>query len=289
MNGQKPKDGRHNSSGFTLIELLVVIAIISILAAVLFPVFATARDKARQSSCASNMKQIAIAALAYSQDYDEQFPQAYGAQPAWWTGGSPANATWEVAITPYVKDLMAMCCPNDAKAGITGPWQGFADSYAMNGMVSCHNYPSMWGCYCTGISCGDGYTIYGSPQTVIPTAKITYPSATILFCEVAAQDADAYDTTNGKWTQFGHWNAIGWTTNSNWTFPQDLPSGIAPPGTFPNGPNGSVSTPHSGKTMSNFAFVDGHVKAMIPTATNPTAYQWSAYPNANDMWDATRP
>ena len=65
---------RRSRAGFTLIELLVVIAIIAILAAILFPVFAQARDKARQSSCLSNEKQMALGILAYTQDYDEIFP-----------------------------------------------------------------------------------------------------------------------------------------------------------------------------------------------------------------------
>ena len=63
-----------NRKGFTLIELLVVIAIIAILAAILFPVFAAARDKARQATCASNLKQITLGVIQYEQDYDEMYP-----------------------------------------------------------------------------------------------------------------------------------------------------------------------------------------------------------------------
>lgn len=85
--------------GFTLIELLVVIAIIAILAAILFPVFAQAREKARQASCLSNLKQIGLGSLMYSQDYDETFFSGWGSGG----GDEPGVIVWRVAILPYVK------------------------------------------------------------------------------------------------------------------------------------------------------------------------------------------
>ena len=102
--------------GFTLIELLVVIAIIAILAAILFPVFAKAREKARQTSCLSNLKQMTLAALMYVQDYDERFPFE-----VWCNTGNPAcpNNCWDRIITnfdglwyPYMKNKQMMICPS---------------------------------------------------------------------------------------------------------------------------------------------------------------------------------
>jgi len=98
-------------NGFTLIELLVVIAIIAILAAILFPVFARAREKARQASCSSNVKQIATAALMYLQDYDEVLaPHGCGWRD--WTVAQN-ECCYAQRIYPYTKNTQMFSCPSD--------------------------------------------------------------------------------------------------------------------------------------------------------------------------------
>jgi len=99
--------------GFTLIELLVVIAIIAILAAILFPVFARAREKARQSSCLSNLKQIGTSVLMYAQDYDEMYPinTNITANPA-----AQIPLTWPNRLMPYIKNTQLFKCPSDGRA-----------------------------------------------------------------------------------------------------------------------------------------------------------------------------
>jgi prepilin-type N-terminal cleavage/methylation domain-containing protein/prepilin-type processing-associated H-X9-DG protein len=95
--------------GFTLIELLVVIAIIAILAAILFPVFARAREKARQSSCQSNEKQIGLAFKMYEQDYDERTPGGY--YVGWHAGGDEYFWCWP--LQPYMKNTQMLVCPSN--------------------------------------------------------------------------------------------------------------------------------------------------------------------------------
>jgi prepilin-type N-terminal cleavage/methylation domain-containing protein/prepilin-type processing-associated H-X9-DG protein len=121
-------------NGFTLIELLVVIAIIAILAAILFPVFARAREKARQASCQSNEKQLALSLLMYVQDYDETFPQeCYNLGGAGVVGQQ--KFCWSMTTVPYVKNSQVLICPSDAARALnTVP--GSVRSYAYN----CFNF-----------------------------------------------------------------------------------------------------------------------------------------------------
>jgi prepilin-type N-terminal cleavage/methylation domain-containing protein/prepilin-type processing-associated H-X9-DG protein len=96
--------------GFTLIELLVVIAIIAILAAILFPVFARARENARRSSCQSNLKQIGLGMTQYTQDYDEKLPPIGTSSPANTAG---AYGSWAQRIQPYIKSTQLFACPSN--------------------------------------------------------------------------------------------------------------------------------------------------------------------------------
>jgi prepilin-type N-terminal cleavage/methylation domain-containing protein len=137
-----------NRSAFTLIELLIVIAIIAILAAILFPVFATAREKARQTACTSNLKQVGLALLQYSQDYDEHYAQGALIFNGKWQGytwqfpctaGNPEIdcSGWANAIMPYMKTPKALVCPSMAVTKKLGSWananNGYFCSYTYNG------------------------------------------------------------------------------------------------------------------------------------------------------------
>jgi prepilin-type N-terminal cleavage/methylation domain-containing protein len=93
--------------GFTLIELLVVIAIIAILASILFPVFARARENARRASCISNQKQVGLGLMMYVQDYDETFPPYFQLPPPF-----TAHISWANLIYPYVKSTQVFICPS---------------------------------------------------------------------------------------------------------------------------------------------------------------------------------
>jgi prepilin-type N-terminal cleavage/methylation domain-containing protein/prepilin-type processing-associated H-X9-DG protein len=130
---QHPLKPRRLARAFTLIELLVVIAIIAILAAILFPVFAQAREKARQTSCLSNQKQIGSGIMMYVQDNDETYPQCYYYKNNTDTMNGSSNGgyvTWTVTLQPYVKNERLFVCPSDRTEGLTpdnAPCSPFTD------------------------------------------------------------------------------------------------------------------------------------------------------------------
>jgi prepilin-type N-terminal cleavage/methylation domain-containing protein len=132
VNGPHPKPGGFGrKTGFTLIELLVVIAIIAILAAILFPVFAQAREKARQISCLSNLKQIGLAFMMYVQDYDQTFPNV-ATTPADDGGCAPklswynAGGGWATLVNPYIKTGGIYKCPDaESPFWVSGQAEGW--------------------------------------------------------------------------------------------------------------------------------------------------------------------
>jgi prepilin-type N-terminal cleavage/methylation domain-containing protein len=169
------------SRGFTLIELLVVIAIIAILAAILFPVFAQARDKARQTACLSNAKQIGTAVMMYTQDYDEMYP-------------SIDYAKYLVLIQPYIKNEMVWECPS------------FTGNYLVSRVANLFNPPAdRWiktGWAANGSVFGGFYendpaqrALGAGPKTSV---KVSEPAGTVLMAETDVNSAAAANTTNAQ-------------------------------------------------------------------------------------------
>lgn len=113
--------GKARLKGFTLIELLVVIAIIAILAAILFPVFARARENARRASCQSNLKQIGLGIMQYTQDYDERMPALVANTNPWYG--------WVQLTQPYIKSYQLFQCPSESTAGSKDIVQVWANAY----------------------------------------------------------------------------------------------------------------------------------------------------------------
>jgi len=155
--------------GFTLIELLVVIAIIAILAAILFPVFAKAREKARQSSCASNVRQISTGLNMYYQDYDEQLP---GGSAVYWEGPNGIGGYVD-PIAPYLKNTQIFQCPSDGAKN------------CLSAAAPAHNFQSV---ILPGTSPNQplsyGYNYYLGAGGGVSPGQAQYPSQTCLIAEL---------------------------------------------------------------------------------------------------------
>jgi prepilin-type N-terminal cleavage/methylation domain-containing protein/prepilin-type processing-associated H-X9-DG protein len=164
----RAKAQRAKAEGFTLIELLVVIAIIAILAAILFPVFARARENARRASCQSNLKQIGLGFMQYTQDYDEKYPKYYNA--------GDNSRGWVQIIQPYVKSYQLFQCPSEPTAGSPSLNQSWANAWWPDSSVSAQEANHTDYFYAKSF----GALWDGSAEVGLPLALVNNPALTIM-------------------------------------------------------------------------------------------------------------
>jgi prepilin-type N-terminal cleavage/methylation domain-containing protein/prepilin-type processing-associated H-X9-DG protein len=275
-------------SAFTLIELLVVIAIIAILAAILFPVFARARENARKASCQSNLKQIGVASMQYSQDYDEKlYPHRFNSTansnpliPANGGPGPDAQITgtardkvfWISLLQPYMKSYQVFVCPsnpngwtgggpdNCAATGCGGQGYGGENSYAHNDLLSpADKFNGGAGplpislaqirAVSTTVAALDG-TYYGAMPNPAGVGNVVFSGG--------ASNAGGFEGALGA--QYP--NYYGNIGNNKWSY-----SG----GTFIDNESKGAQR-HMG--LVNVLYVDGHVKAVRTEKISNDLCQW---------------
>ena len=207
---RRPHVASRARRAFTLIELLVVIAIIAILAAILFPVFAQAREKARQTTCLNNVKQLGLAWKMYADDWE-------GTYPANRYDDKRGHTTWKTSISSYVK-ITTFQCPSNSYFGdpVEDDLVKFGRSYCMNGAAA---------------------------HESLAEDDVKSPSEVIAICECRYQYPDVYPADQ-SWSSFLYSHE---------------------PGATPMSREGVMQV-HGGGT-SNYAFFDGHAKAMKPKQT----------------------
>ncbi len=251
-----------NLKAFTLIELLVVIAIIAILAAILFPVFAQAREKARAISCLSNQKQITMAELMYLQDNDEIFHELIPGGMNNLAGKVGEPGIWMAVLQPYVKSSALFRCPDSVIPAVVTTYAGRTTaSIGMNSYLGAY-FNWYWDAILKQPDIGGRFT---------PETNVQYPAITVLF-------ADGFDQTINGSTPRGYW----------------IDPGVG------KGVRFGLSDRHS--KGSNVSFVDGHAKwyrtnsllsqMAINSPETTTADTYEAMTNYNAagvIWDVDAP
>ena len=231
--------------GFTLIELLVVIAIIAILAAILFPVFAKVRDKARQTGCASNEKQIGLAVLQYNQDYDEAYPMVYAQEKIY--PSDPGFAGADEILNPYIKNGQGGADGNGDMIG--GVWS--CPSYPVKQSTNYHFREDLF----------TPFWELGGPGVAVGTMTMVDSPAS----KIMAFEGGSFGTANrgagiefftDPWSGWGNYTTAGSDlTDGNGDADCTNTSACAW-----DGPQFRPRYRHSG--VANFLFLDGHVKVI---------------------------
>jgi prepilin-type N-terminal cleavage/methylation domain-containing protein/prepilin-type processing-associated H-X9-DG protein len=257
-------------NGFTLIELLVVIAIIAILAAILFPVFAQAREKARQTACLSNMKQIGTGLMMYIQDSDEVYPIAIPNNIPPINGGTSTNMPIENQWGPYIKNDDVWHCPSDAADVRTDASLAFWDgskranpkgrSYGYVGSIHTEqggNYDS---------NTGASRYLSSTSRETYSAADFQAPADTLVLGESAAPEYPSGSSILSTVYPIGTYNAGYLIGCDMWKFAGRKP-GETTGVTGPCATNATFTDArykpfpgHSGR--ANYVFADGHAKSM---------------------------